>query len=222
MKPKVLVALPCGMERTNWLNPELVLTLITMGRDVRFECEFLTIRDFRPFHYARNWAMKVARDGDYQFCVQIDNDQILHTNPLDIIAGAPAEANIIGVRSGLTKGADAVGFFPEQEPRTMFDEVLEVGGSCLIIRNTVWHRIPKGPWFAWATKENSELLECVGGEDQVFCQNARRHGLRVFLHGGPALGHLHTRDVTAIASTMAQAQRPYNVNDLVGGGGARG
>lgn len=213
--PRVLVALLCGLDRHNWLNPDLALTLVTMGRDKRFDCEFATILDFRPHEYARNTALAMARDGDYSWCLQLDNDVIPRVSPLDVIASAPSDADVVGARYAVTSGRDNLKFFPAKAPSTLYEEAEEVAGGMLMIKSSVWRAIPRGPWFSWMFKKDSETLENALGEDVWFCRLVRSRRLKVFCHKVDA-GHLHTQDISRIAGTLEQQQpRPYQLADLI-------
>lgn len=204
VKPRILVALLCGLDRTGWINPDLALMLITMGRDARFECDFAKILDARPHEFARNIALATARDGNYSWLCSLDNDNCPTISPLDVIAAAPADCDVCGVRYAIREGRDGAKFFPEAEPTAPYSEVREVAGGVLMIRNSVWKKVPRGPWFSWQFLPGSETLETAMGEDVWFSAFVRSKGLKIYCHQTPA-GHLKVLDVTAIAQKAAKA-----------------
>ena len=193
-----------SLERHGWINPELALMLVKMATDKRFSATFGNVLDYRPHEYARNTAMVTARSLDVEWLVMLDNDIVPRVSPLDIISAAPPNADVVGVRYGVTRGPQQLGFFPEPSlTRETFAEVDAVGGGVLCIRSSVWKRLPKGPWFQWKTKANSETLECEHGEDVSFCNLVRACGMHVFVHQQLA-GHLRAQDITAVTCMMAQ------------------
>lgn len=223
MKPQVLVTLLCSVERHGWIAPDLAMLLVNMGRDSRFETTFATIMDYRPHEYARNVALQTARDqGNFDWLIQVDNDTVPHVSPLDVIALAPKDADVIGMPYGTTAGRQGLKFFPAKIPSAPFEEVDAVGGGCLMIRSTVWRTIPRGPWFQWQTIPNSETLECACGEDVDFCNRVRAYGMHVCVHRTPA-AHFHTQDISAIANTLQAQQQPTTLNlcDMVVRGAQR-
>jgi len=85
-KAKVLVSPLCGSERDRWLNPSLVLSLLTMTHDPRFEVIIEPAYALYPVDYARNVCVASAREKQVDWLIQVDNDQTLPVSPLDIIA----------------------------------------------------------------------------------------------------------------------------------------
>jgi hypothetical protein len=205
MRPRILIGLLCSLERHGWINPDLTMTLVKMGRDQRYDCDFAMIMDYRPHEFARNTALATARYGKYDWCIQFDNDNNPSVSPLDVIASAPDDADILGMRYGTTNGRSGAKFFPTKAPSSTYEEVPEVAGGVLMIRNSVWAKIPRGPWFSWMFKQGSEVLESAMGEDTWFCAFARSRGLKIYLHEAPA-SHLHTQDISALAQSQSVAK----------------
>jgi hypothetical protein len=204
----LIQVLTSNLERHGWIVPDLAMKLVGMGRDPRFVTAFGNVHDYRPFEYARNKALADARNFDVEWCVQIDNDIIPQTSPLDIIASAPSDAAVIGCRYAISNGHKvAPTFFPEPKPNEQqpYEQVDAVAGGVLCIRNTVWKALPKGPWFQWKAKEGSELCEPEYGEDVFFCNLVRAAGMKVYLHHQLA-SHIHGQDITAVACAM---HRPH-------------
>lgn len=201
MKPRVLVLTLGSRERDGWVNPDLAQLMIRMARDTRFATDFGYVLGCRPFDYARNKALAQGRDGNYDWLIQFDNDICPAGSPLDLIAHAPADADVIGCRYGITDNVTVPDMFPKRMQFTgNFEEppIGELPGGCLCIRSSVWRLLPKGPWFQLGIKPGSELLEFGIGEDQMFDILIREHGMKTYLHKVPA-PHFHTQDITRLA-----------------------
>jgi hypothetical protein len=203
---RILVCILTGTERGQWPCPELVEMLFRMARDQRYQVELATIKA-RPVEVARNVALATARDHGFDWCVQLDNDNFMPVGtPLDVIASAGPEQHIIGLSYCIIPHGGQFALYPALAPASgMFREVEAVGGGVLMIRSTVWQKIPP-PWFRWVHGENTETLDrgtggC--GEDVYFCQRAREYGFRVFTHTQLLAGHWRTCDITAVTVTMA-------------------
>lgn len=210
-KPKVLVCILTGVERQNWINPDLSMNLVQMARDSRFDVDYFPVRDFRPYEAARNTTIHTARQLNADFLISFDNDNFTRCNPLDIVAEAGADKDIIGLSSGL--GADGGGvryrMYPPDSHGTKsgkFREEPQLCSGVLIIRNRVWKTISRGPWFRWKHAENSELLTPEAGsraEIEYFCDLARSHGFKLWNYE-QAAGHYRTTDITGMVCTLAQ------------------
>jgi hypothetical protein len=210
-KPKVLVCVLTGIERHNWVNPDLVLNLISMARDSRFDVNFFPVRDCRPWEGARNMTIVAARQIKADWLVSFDNDNFYTGpgTPLDIIAAAGEDKHIIGLSYGL--GADDGNYrlFPSDGHGACdgpFRQEQCIGGGLMMIRNTVWKTIPKGPWFRWIHAESETLAPVNGvtrGEDAAFCELATRRGLKIWSYQQPA-GHYRTVDLTGMVRAVAR------------------
>jgi hypothetical protein len=202
MKPKVLICVLTGTERTHWINPMLLMDMLTMARDPRFEVAFQPVCNHRPFEYARNRTIALARDLKADWLISFDNDNYVDGNPLDVLAEADGKDVI-----GLTYGVGGT-LFPSSNEGAIDgnfrEEPVWVGGAMLIIRNAVWEKIPRGPWFRWEQPRNELLAPDVAGcavdEIEPFCNLVRQHGFRVWTHRTVLAGHLKTVDITALAN----------------------
>lgn len=203
--PRVLVCTLTGTERQQWPNPDLSLYLTKAARDARFDVCFSMVRDKRPYDWARNTTIHLARQIKADWLVSLDNDIVPYVPPLDVIAKA-GDRQVIGTVYGIGSTGQGAGYrmFPPdvQANRPEFQEVPEVGGGCLIIHRSVWEQIPKGPWFRWVPDENELLAPGPGllTEDVYFCQLVHRHGIKVWAY--QLAGHLRTMDVTGVVCTM--------------------
>jgi glycosyltransferase involved in cell wall biosynthesis len=215
-KIKVLIAPLVGLERHNWINPDLAMNLVTMAGDPRFETIFEPIRDRRPVEVARNCAIVAARDANADWCLQLDNDCFsLPGTALDVIATAdPNRHSIIGLTSafgGVNPAKKEAQFtlIPSGKPIAQegrFLEVSVVGGAALAIHRTVWERI-KGPWFRWEHGTDNETLafELKNGctEDISFCRLAKKNGFKIWTHEMQLCGHYRNADLLSLTTTLA-------------------
>lgn len=213
MKPKVLVCVLTGAERTNWINPSLFLNLVRMLSDPRFELFFYPVHDARPWEFARNHAMDKARSMDADWLIMFDNDNFVYGNILDVVAEA-FDKEIIGLTSAI--GTAAFGTRPQTytlcpsplkhaEADGDFVRVEGVGAGALIIHRSVWKKIPRGPWFRWQHADNELLAfdpDKTIGEDFYFCQLAGENGIRTWTHARVLAGHYRTADFTTMATAL--------------------
>lgn len=225
-KPKILICYLCGTERTNWVNPDLCANLVEMSHDSRFAVKLLPVRDCRPFDTARNLSMYFARKLNPDWMVSFDNDVYVRENPLNIIAAAHHDKDKdfigLGYAGGQTSGAE---IFPDSGGTAQFfmmppqipaipevnggglREVDWVPGGVLMIRNTIWHKIPRGPWFKWLPG-NDELLSLDPvAEDNYFCRLVKRHGFKIWSHTGNVAQHYHTTNFTGLANAFTHFDR---------------
>jgi len=203
----VLILTLGSIERTGWVNHDLALALIHAGRDPRFACTFGNVLDYRPHDHARNVAVAQARDIGVDWLIQVDNDCTPNCRLLDVIAHAPAAADVIGQRYAVRNSRESIFVFPQPTgARSAYEEVEALGGGVLAIRSTVWQTIPRGPWFTWNYKEGSETRECECGEDVSFCRLVRENRMKVYCHQQLA-AHYHTVDLSAVACVIAKGQR---------------
>ena len=217
-KPKVLVTVLSGSERHAWTNPDLLLNCVAMAVDPRFEVLFYPVRDARPWDHARNLTIIAARKLKADWLVSFDNDAFYRGpgTPLDILANA-GKRDIIGLPYAMTDG-QTLQMMPKvvRGPNEgQFRREHFVGGGVLMVRNTVWKTISKGPWFRWVHAE-SESLEPADGsrsEECFFCDVARQHGLTVWSHERLA-GHYRNCDITSMYTALSREEQQENAPSL--------
>jgi hypothetical protein len=199
-KPKVLIAPLCGIERSGWLNPTLLLSLVQMTHDPRFDVSIELAFGLSPVDYARNTAVVAARTKQFDWLLMVDNDQTLPTSPLDVIAEAGPQQDVVGLLAGCSKDGRSFqlncDFIPGMTDGN-FRAVSKIGSGVIMLRSSVWTRIPKGPWFT-TQQSDDELRSFKQGEDLSFCDLARAAGLKLWTHRSDC-GHLKTADVTQFA-----------------------
>ena len=187
---KVLIAVLCGPERNGWINPQLCDTLLRMSRSQHFAVTVEFIFGSHGVDRARNVAIDKAREQNADFLIQIDNDMTC-TDPLAILAEADALAlDIVAVSAGISKGegsyqpnVDLAG-----ERRGNFMRVSNAGAGVLILRSSVWQKMPKAPLFLYTAEV---------GEDVYFCRLAQGLGFTIWTHASLA-GHLKTVDISSL------------------------
>src|ERR1700676_2134797 len=103
IKPRILVTPLCGLERDGWLNPTLLMALLEMQRDPRFEVTIELALGMTPVDYARNQCVAVARNRKVDWLLMVDNDQTIPPNVLNIIAEATPQIDVVGLPCGLSK-----------------------------------------------------------------------------------------------------------------------
>lgn len=219
-KLRVCVCPLVGIERQNWLCPDLAMNLIQMAGDPRFDVTFAPIRDQRPFDVARNAAIVAARDSHADWVCMIDNDCFLvGGTPQDVIAQAdPCKQAIIGLTSAVggmnpaTRQAD-FRLFPTNEAITQegaFLEVPHTGGACMMIHRSVWEKLPM-PLFKWVNgSSETGAIGLIGdgdSEEVYFCKQARAAGFRVWLHARAFAGHYRTVDLVTMSCTLIALRR---------------
>lgn len=217
-KVKVLICVLTGMERTNWVNPNLTMNLLTMSRDTRYDVEVEMVPDRYPVDYARNCCVVSAREKKAHFLLMIDNDQSVFDDftPLDILSSA-VDKDVIGLPTvqgmaltGYENGnifAPNVRTLEKPEADGDFFTVAKVGTGAMFLNHRVWEKIP-GPWFKWHYKETGELHETDGllSEDFYFCELARHHGFQVWVHAR-VIPHWKTCEVARLGTHIETLQQ---------------
>jgi len=117
-KVKSFVAILCGSERTNWLNPHLAQNLLAMSYDPRFTVHVHMAMDKWPVDFCRNYCVAQARDAKAEYLLMCDNDQHFNFNPLDVLANAGGK-DVIGFASMQGMGKYETGDFFVPNLRTL-------------------------------------------------------------------------------------------------------
>jgi len=205
-KPKVLITPLCGLERGQWLNPTLAVSLATMKCDPRFDVEIQLALGLSPVDYARNTCVAAAREKQVTWLLMVDADQTLPQNPLDVLAEASPQIDAVGLACGISLDNGRsfhlnCNFLPGVSDGN-FMGVSKIGTGVMALRDSVWRTLPRGPWFV-TERADDELLTVTKSEDIHFCEIARACGLKLWAHRAGA-GHLKTTDLTAFAMQAMQ------------------
>jgi GT2 family glycosyltransferase len=203
-KRRVLVCVLCGSERGDWLNPRLVSVLLMLQRDERFVVTISMVENRRPHHHARNVAVDRARSGNFDFLIQLDNDNVPPLDLLDILSDADASGKSIVALSYAVHFDSGWQIIPQDNgPKDgAFRQSGCLPAGVLMIKRDVWQQL-KGPWFLWLSNED-ELGSQKIGEDYFFCEKATAAGFKVWTHNSVVVPHLKTIDATAMCRGAAR------------------
>jgi hypothetical protein len=209
-KPKVWLWVLCGLDHGEWVHPALMLALLKLQKDPRFNSFVCLAYNLQPFQHARNRVIQASRDGAADVCIMLDNDQIPPDNFGDIIAASIAKKKlVVGLRTGYLQSNNMPALLPGDNGARdgEFQETRSIGTGVIIISSEVWKHIPRGPWFRWLENDD-EVLSRKQSEDYYFVQQLLpQHGIKVWVHDTPA-GHMKTCDVTAFAHLMRGGAMP--------------
>lgn len=161
-----------------------------MSRSQRFAVAVEFIFGSHGVDRARNVAIDKAREQQADWLIQIDNDMVCN-DPLGILAEADALAlDIVAVSAGISKaeGSYQPNVDLAGERKGNFMRVSNAGAGVLMLRSSVWQKMPKAPLFVWS----SEV-----GEDVYFARLAQAMGFTIWTHASLA-GHLKTVDITSL------------------------
>lgn len=213
-RPKVLVCVLTSYERHGWVNPGLVVNLISLAHHPRYRVLVQMIVDKKPHEHARNYCVTLARDRDRaSFLLMIDNDEDFLSDPMrwiredkDVLAiPAVRQEGEFGLQidiRGQILGADVNGYA----------EVERTGTGAMILNKRVWERIPKGPWFKHIFNDN-ELRDIKQAESFYFCDLVRKHGMHIWVVPEAAC-HFHT---TELASQKIHLEKALKNGTLLNG-----
>ena len=189
-KPRVLVCVLCGPERHSWVNPRLTATLLRAVKNQRFDVDVEFIYGAHGVDRARNLAIDKARAEQADWCIQVDND-ITCNDPLGILSEANAAGlDIVSVSAAISMGEGDyrpnVNLTGERCGNFML--VTSAGAGVLMLRSSVWQKMPNAPLFVWSAET---------GEDTYFANLAQGLGFNLWTHASLA-GHLKTVDLTPL------------------------
>lgn len=112
-------------------------------------------------------------------------DQLVRHN-LDIVAGnystryAPYQSVAFTDRKNIENRLEA---------KSGLHRVWAVGMGCMLVKANVYQSLPK-PWYS---HEYNFDLDNFGGEDIYFCNQARHHGIEVYVDADIKLAHFGTQ-----------------------------
>jgi hypothetical protein len=180
------------------------MTLLAASKDSRFDVVIEPAFSLVPIDYSRNRCVASAREKQAEWLLMIDNDQTLSPNMLDVLAEAGPKQHVVGWYAG-TSSTSINGqsfslncdFIPGVCEDRDFLPVTRIGAGVMALHNSVWQKLPKGPWFK-LLQEDDELRTPKLGEDFFFCNLARAAGLQIWAYRMGA-GHLKTCDNTVLA-----------------------
>ena len=210
-KPYVLVCVLCSFERHGWINPGLFETLVMATHDQRFSMEIRCLSQYHRVETARNVAFEMARVGNVDWLIMIDNDQdCRQLTEILYEAETTKGVDIVSVATGINdpgKYALNVNLLRPVKMKGNFGQVDFGGTGVFLIRNNVINAFPKpqdgelvGMYFVWYTDRNVS-------EDQYFCALAQAMGFNIWTHDSFA-EHWHTTSLTkAVVGTRTSWAR---------------
>lgn len=187
---KGVVGIPCSdTGRYSAFSESLANLRLPEGTNVQF-----AVGTWR--HYARNqlavWTLEEGAD----WLLMIDDDMVFAPDLIDRLLAH--DVDIVGALClqraepylPFCFDSDDDGILEPLDLRTYpldggLAEVAAVGTGAMLIRSSVFHRIPQ-PWFT--ITEDS-------GEDILFCRAARAHGVPIHVDLSTPVGHMTTAAV---------------------------
>jgi hypothetical protein len=218
VKPKVLVCVLCGPERTSWISPALSERLIETVRT----CPYVEVRNvFGVYGYdaARNRAAEMFLQSGADWLCMLDNDNAPPSGFMPRVldfANSRSDVGVVALPYYIRTEVDTpgnlilcvgwhaaeAGYFnlPTQLESGWLE--IEVGGTgCMFIRRKVLTTVAP-PWFT--IPDYAQRKHLLGGacEDFAFCDKARAGGFHIWTKGDMICGHLHTVDLAAMADSL--------------------
>jgi GT2 family glycosyltransferase len=219
---RITVAILCGPERHQWLNPQLAFWLASgMNRRKDTDVHLLPVYGFVPVEHARNFVADHFLKSNSDWLLMIDNDIAPAPNLLEILDDLKDHVKIVSPITVMWNGkhhAPTVTqakeeedyFVPIQKPHRGKNEVSAVGTGCIFIHRDVFKKLVK-PYFSF--KQDPESRGYIYGEDYGFCKKAKEQGFKVYADSRFICGHFHTLDLAEVNAgwarmiEVAQAQK---------------
>lgn len=163
---------------------------------------------------ARNRIVEYAIDKNYDYIFMVDSDIVLPNDallklyevPTNIILGAyprknePSKSELFDVRwdnyapSARWNIAELTAnrFTRDGQPITAIP-VLGGGFGCALLKTNIFRSgLLAKPWFKYVNYGDGDLLS----EDLYFCENARRHGFKIYASTTFVCGHVKREVIT--------------------------
>jgi hypothetical protein len=206
-KPRVLISVPCLSERGGWVNPHLAANLAEFAKMPNYDVTVKTLIDGKPWHVPLNTAVLHAKQGKFDWLLNIENDNCFVTQPFySVLKQATERQKIITLPypcvESINHKWDLHWVVPEPIGKDgNFYEVESGGlGGCFIHRD-VWEKMPM-PMFR-TTFRDDETQSVLSTPDCYFFPSARAAGFKVWTHFGCVLRHFHTMDLRACAEKLS-------------------
>lgn len=212
-KPRVLLSLP--HTGTNHVaNSAAVESMMLVDQRVQLHC----VRSSgRPIESNLNTIAKNFLEGDWDYWINLDDDQAPLKNPIDLIF---LDKDVIGLPTPTTRPKDAGvlnpfcwnvydwdenenSFRPHQvladsEP---LQEVDAVGSGCWVVARRVLEAVKK----PLSSVFDDDGVRAMGG-DLSFCVKAKKAGFKIFVHYDYPCRHFKTVDLYEIMRLLAAAK----------------
>lgn len=217
-RPKVLVTTCTG---DCWIHKHVVMSLIRVLRDGRYQSTLMT-PTWTPYEQALNRCAKEMLKGDYNYWLNIDDDNPPTGNPLDVLdhdldlVGFPTPVYHDKVRGDRPWYFNALSYVEEEhawkphEPWTGLQEVDAIGTGAFVVSRRVIAQM-KPPWFM---RQYDEYGIVERGHDYLFCHKAKKLGFRIWADFNCVCQHFVETDLlSAIQAFNAAHQKPQGVSD---------
>ncbi len=179
---KVLLSLP----NQSWIHKSVMFAAVGILQDRRHQTTLIA-PTWTPYEHSLNRIAKDFLDGDWDYWLNIDDDNPPLNNPLDLLDVSP---EIMGLPTPIYHN-DGTGYplcwnamqkvvdgYREWNPQTGLQDVDAIGSGCMIISRYVISTL-EPPWFV---RETDSLGRVVKGPDFHFCDLAKAAGFKVQAH----------------------------------------
>ena len=212
-KPKVLLSLP-NMGSSHVANSAAVESMMLTDDRVRLHvvrCSAI------PVENNQNQVIKQFLAGDWDYWINLDDDQAPVRNPIDLVF---MDKDVVGLPTPVFKHDEVEGENPfywnvyswdEQEqvhrPHQAkkedgaLQEVDAVGSGCWVVARRVLETV-KQPMLR---RYDDDGIVVMGG-DLSFCSKARAAGFKVFAHSDYACRHFKTVDLYELLRLLLRAR----------------
>ena len=198
----VLVSILVGGERHGWINPHLANTMMELARIAERgerQLEVSQVCGIIPHDAARNRACQYfLNDSDAEWLVMCDNDMSIYSSILAMLDAAPPEASILAPRSFVSASNEShfevrLVWWPAEgaDMTKVWVPLDAVGSGVLAVRREAFGKLTQ-PFFRFGYNREGA---CVEGEDQYFCRQAIKAGLKIFGCNMAVAHHFHTLDL---------------------------
>lgn len=220
--PHIVVSVLCGVERHNWIAPQLSVALVAAAfSDYPRQFSYAPCFGIFPVSAARNKIVEeYFLSTDAEWLVMIDNDVVPPLNFLDFLKDAPPEADIliapyfvwdpIEAQTMLCFGdwRDGKMITPEQhEVRRGYWEGGCGGTGFLAVRRHVIEegKIEKPVFRIVCNDYEGQTMS----EDIYFTSKAKEAGYRIFTNVDYLCSHFHTVDLKEVNAGICRKINSY-------------
>lgn len=205
---RTTVAILCGPERHQWINPQLSFWLAGgMGHPKNTELGVMPVFGLVPVDHARNFAADhFLNQTKSDWLLMIDNDIAPVPNLFEILDDLGDHVRIVAPMTYMWNGkthapnlvnlhVDEDYFVPTDKPHRGKNKVAAVGTGCIFIHREVFEKLDK-PYFEFVA--DYETGAYTMGEDYHFCRKAHEVGFNTYADSRFICGHFHTLDLVEV------------------------
>jgi hypothetical protein len=182
---KIIFGVLSTYERTGWIHPSILQFFCDLPLNPGYAFRVVPIHNFVPAAAGRNVFSRNFKDSDTDWLCMVDNDMSLPANFLDLLKGAPEDADIIapvfylwdqgGLNLKLCWGMEtSPSGLGRLDPG--FQELTKCGTGAIFIRPHVF-RAMEYPYFRYVYDDDGGM---IGTEDIQFCLAARAKGFKIY------------------------------------------